>query len=202
MMVLGQQLGQPIGMSVFVSNDMDIVCGSWGEKLLHIARAFVPSKTFLIRPTDKPWYLIKLRLLKRKVKRWCVKAKGTNKSPHWEKYKKLQSEYKSALDQAFTEYRNNLNGKLSENKNSNSWWRVVKKIPGKGSSDSYPAIEHHISTQLIHANEEKATLFNRFFLSHSNIDLPDVNLPNEDLCVNDQINENKTKMYKSKFSQK
>ena len=72
----------------FVSNDMDIVCESWGEKLLHIARAFVPSKTFVIRPTDKPWYLNKLRLLKRKVKRWCVKAKGTNKSSHWEKYKK------------------------------------------------------------------------------------------------------------------
>ena len=115
-----------------------------------------------------------------------LKLREQTQSSHWEKYKKLQSEYKSALDQAFTEYRHNLNGKLSENKNSNSWWRVVKKIPGKGSSDSYPAIEHHISKQLIHANEEKATLFNRFFLSHSNIDLPDGNLPNEDSCVNDK----------------
>ena len=73
-----------------------------------------------------------LRLLKNKAKRWYSKAKTTNKYAHWEKYKQLQSEYKSALDQAYLDYKSNLNGKLCENKNSKTWWRVVKKNTGKG----------------------------------------------------------------------
>ena len=67
-----------------------------------------------------------------------------------------------------------------ENRNSKACWRVVKKILGKGSTDSHPAIEHPVSKQLVHDNEEKATLFNNFFLSHSNIDLTNAELPNED----------------------
>ena len=117
---------------------------SWTEKLLSVARAFISNKAVLIRPNDKPWYSNEFRLLKRKAKRWYSKAKSTNKNSHWEKYKQLQSEYKSALDQAYLEYKINLNGKLCENRNSKTWWRVVKKILGKGSTDSNPAIEHPI----------------------------------------------------------
>ena len=164
----------------FISDDVDNVCESWTKKLLSIARAFITNKAVLIRPNDKPWYTNELRLLKRKAKRWYSKAKTTNKYAHWGKYKQLQSEYKSALDQAYLDYKSNLNGKLCENRNSKTWWRVVKKILGKGSTDSYPAIEHPVSKQLVHDNEEKATLFNNFFLSHSNIDLTNAELPNED----------------------
>ena len=90
-------------------------------------------------------------------------SKNHKQNSHWEKYKQLQSEYKSALDQEYLEYKSTLNGKLCENRNSKTWWRVVKKILGKGSTDSYPAIEHPISKQLVYDNEEKATLFNNFF---------------------------------------
>ena len=147
----------------FTSDDVDNVCESWTEKLLSIARVFIPNKAVLIRPNDKPWYTNELRLLKRKAKRWYSKAKTTNKYANRGKYKQLQSEYKSASDQAYLDYKSNLNGKLCENRNSKTWWRVVKKILGKGSTDSYPAIEHPVSKQLVHDNEENATLFNNSF---------------------------------------
>ena len=73
----------------FISDDVDNVCEFWTEKLLSIARAFIPNKAVLIRPNDKPWYTNELRLLKRKAKRWYSKAKTTNKYAHWEKYKQL-----------------------------------------------------------------------------------------------------------------
>ena len=56
----------------FLSDNIDVICESYTEKFLTIARAFVPSKTAVIRPNDKPWYDNKLRLIKRKVKRLYV----------------------------------------------------------------------------------------------------------------------------------
>ena len=47
-------------------------------------------------------------------------------------------------------------------------------------NNPFPATEHPASKQLVHDNDEKATLFNNFFLSHSNIDLTNAELRNED----------------------
>ena len=34
----------------FVTDNIDVVCKSWTEKLLSLARAFIPSKKVLLRP--------------------------------------------------------------------------------------------------------------------------------------------------------
>ena len=62
------------------------------------------------------------------------------------------------------------------NEISKVWWGTVKKIVGKGSSETYPAIEDPVSKRLIYGNKEKSNLFNIFFLSHNNIDLSSASL--------------------------
>ena len=163
----------------FVTDNIDIVCKSWTEKLLSLARAFIPSKKVLLRPNDKPWYNNNLRLLKRKVKRWYIRAKKTSKSNHWTKYKNLQAEYKKAVEQAELAFKTDLNERLCETRNTKVWWGLVKNILGKGSSDIYPTIEDPASKKLIYKNEEKANMFNEFFLSHNNIDLSNARLPSD-----------------------
>ena len=55
----------------------------------------------------------------------------------------------------------------------------IKNILGKRSSDIYPTIEDPASKKLIYKNEEKANIFNEFFLSHNNIDLSNARLPSD-----------------------
>ena len=106
----------------FVTDNIDIVCKSLTEKLLSLARAFIPSIKVLLQPNDKPWYNNNLRLLKRKVKRWYIRAKKTSKSNHWTKYKNLQAEYKESLEQAELAYKTEINERLCETRNTKVWW--------------------------------------------------------------------------------
>ena len=167
----------------FNSDDVDTVSESWTERLLTLARAFIPNKVALMRPNDKPWYHNGLRLLKQKVKRCYNRAKKTGKPNHWDNYKALQAEYKTMLEQAELDYKSELNKKLCETRNTKVWWGTVKKILGKGSSETYPTIEDPVSKRLIYGNKEKSNLFNDFFLSHNNIELSTARLPSD--CVDD-----------------
>ena len=74
--------------------------------------------------------------------------------------------------------------KLSQSRNSKTWWKLVKNILGKGSSDTYPALEHPVSGQLVYDNIEKANMFNNFFLYHSTIDLSNARLPDDEITDN------------------
>ena len=89
----------------FHSDDVDTVSESWTERLLTLARAFISNKVALMRPNNKPWYHNGLRLLKRKVKRCYNRAKKTGKLNYCDKYKSLQAENKTMLEQAELDYK-------------------------------------------------------------------------------------------------
>ena len=75
----------------------------------------------------------------------------------------MQLEYNHALEEAELTYKQNLNGKLSQSRNIKTWWKLVKNILGKGSSETCPALEHCVSGQLVYDKIDKANLFNNFF---------------------------------------
>ena len=160
----------------FDDDDVDKACFTWTETFLNAARAYIPVKSILVRPKDSPWYNNELRRLKRKVIRIYRKAKA-NRATYWEQYKDLSLTYHSKLNEAEQQYKQNLNKTLAESKGEKSWWRTVKDILGKGISDSYPPIldpsngEHEVDAG------KKATLFNKFFLSHSKLDESNATLP-------------------------
>ena len=101
----------------FNSGNIDEGCSGWTEKILNIARMFIPNKMVLIIPRDKPWFTNELRLMRRKVRRLCDKAKRSNSDYHWERHKTSQTEYKTALDEAEKRYKQNLNSKQTNNRN-------------------------------------------------------------------------------------
>ena len=64
---------------------------------------------------------------------------------------------------------------LSSNTNSMSWWSTVKWLHGKGRDPSLPTIG--ADNKDITDNEETTKTFNEFFLSRSNIDDSNAELP-------------------------
>ena len=164
---------------VFEDYDIDIICEKWTEKVLSIAKSFIPNKLVLVRPKDKPWYSSLLRKMKRKVSRVYKRAKKSNASAHWEMYKQMQLNYKKALDEAELAHKERLNEKITQNRNSKTWWGLVKKILGKGGSDSYPPMKDSATGQFVYDSGQKANLVNQFFLSHTALGLSNAMLPDD-----------------------
>ena len=118
------------------------------------------------------------RLMKRNVQRLFHKFKKVKSTANWESYKKLRNDYQQALDQAEHDYKNSLTDSLADSKDSKVWWRTVKSLLGKGSFRSLPIMKDN-NKNLI-GSKEKADAFNNFFLSHSNIDTSNAQLPPEE----------------------
>jgi len=170
--------------AVFENDDVDSVCKAWTDKFLKIAKEKIPNKTVLIRPNDSPWYSSRLRLMKRKMKRIFRKFKSSKTDHNWEAYKNSRNEYQHALDVAESEYNKSLADSLRDSKNSKGWWRTVKNMLGKGSFKTLPPLE--VNNSFLTDNKDKASAFNDFFISHSNINtdnaqLPPDNFPNPNL---------------------
>ena len=66
---------------------------------------------------------------------------------------------------------------LNEQSNTKGWWRTVKLILERGNEQNYPSMSNDNNQQYVTNSKDKAVLFNDHFLSHSNIDDSEANLP-------------------------
>ena len=163
----------------FESNDIDKVCLAWTETFLNAARSFIPNKSVLIRPKDSPWYTCELRKMKRKLIRYYHIAKAKMNTYHWEKYKKLRNDYQRGLNEAEQIYKQQLNDSLASSKTTKHWWNTIKHVIGRGNDDSYPPILNPVNNEHVFSVEDKASLFNNFFLSHNKINVKNAVLPDK-----------------------
>jgi hypothetical protein len=116
--------------------------------------------------------------MKKRMMRSFHKYKRTKVPTDWEKYTKARNDYQNGLDTAESKYKKSLTDSLSSNKNSKSWWSTVKWLLGKGRNTSYPTL--NVNDKDITDNKQKAEAFNDFFLSHSNIDDSNSELPDHE----------------------
>jgi len=163
--------------SLFNLDDINDICESWTNKLLDAAKQSIPHRRILVRPNDSPWYSTELRRKKRHVYRAFRKFKNTGTNNDWESYRTMRNGYQQDLNKAETDYNDSLSSSLAESKNTKYWWRTVKSLLGKGSFRSLPPM--NVNNDFIVDSSEKASAFNNFFLSHSNINTENASLPSE-----------------------
>jgi len=162
----------------FITDDVDIACQSWSDLFINITRTFIPNRSVLVRPRDSPWYNCNLRKMKRKLVRLYHKAKEHNTTYHWNQYKQFRNDYHKCLTEAESNYNKNLCNSLSHCRSSKKWWSTVKNLLGKGNNQTYPPIYDDDNGCYKYSSKDKADVFNDYFLSHSNIDLTNAELPN------------------------
>ena len=164
--------------SCFQSEDINVIYELWSEKLLNIAKVYIPNPYVTIRICDKPWYNGSLRCAKRKKDRAHLKAKTSNTPASWNKFKKLRNEYCELIKTAKKEYIEHL-GETAETTgvSSKEFWHFAKSVLGKSADNSLPPLKDGADVCL--HPKDKAELFNNYFvnkcqLDDSNIDIPDV----------------------------
>ena len=162
----------------FKSNDVDVVCQTWTDQFLSIAKRFIPNKVITVRPTDSPWYNNHLRQLKRKLDRIHNQAKRSNNDQTlWAHYREIRNDYKKQIKTAEKDYNEKMADDLKESKSISPkrWWNLVKKFLGQNHDSSYPPIKDGNTAYF--DPESKAEAFNKFFLSHSSVDARTATLP-------------------------
>ena len=97
-----------------------------------------------------------------------MRFRKNNNLNDWQKYKSLRAEYQEQLDEAEKKHKMKITSSLASKRNSKGWWSAVKCLIGRGGNVSYPAL--NAGDKFITNNKDKASVFNKFFLSHSTID--------------------------------
>ena len=133
-------------------------------------RTFIPNKIISIRLWDNPWHTTELRRLRRRRDRLHKKAKRTATFTAWELYRQDRNLYVKEIKQAKLSYEQRQMDKINNfaPESSRSWWQTVK-VFYKSKRSSIPSV------QLPNGNVTndpilKATMFNNFFISSSNLD--------------------------------
>jgi len=158
------------------TEDIDTVARTWTETFLNIARRYIPNKVITVRERDQPWYSAYLRKLKRKKDRLHNRAKSTNSPIDWLQFRNSRNFYISECREAKQNYDLKLAASLRENRSSKNWWHVAKTFLRKHQSSQYPPMNNG-DNELVTENKDKANIFNKHFLTFSNIDSEGSQLP-------------------------
>ena len=148
------------------------------DSFLSLAKTFIPTKTILKRPWDKPWYTSELRRLRRKRDRLFHRAKCNNLAETWQLFRSARNTYVHAIKTAKETYKQRQINKLNICDSSRSWWQTLKCLTNlKQNTPSIPALTTQ-EGNTITSPTEKAHYFNRFFLNNCSINSLSARLPN------------------------
>jgi hypothetical protein len=157
--------------------NVDDLYNKWFNCFEQVLKTFVPHRTVVIRPRDKPWMTSEIRRAIRKRNR-LLKVFGRLKNPvAWENYR-LQRNYTTSLIRSSKErYFANLNVELQNpNIGQKKWWGLVKSLYGNKIQSGIPTLIEN--DRLIIDAREKAEIFNEYFSTQCRLENTDSPLPN------------------------
>jgi hypothetical protein len=147
-----------------VGNDPDLAVNNWTDKFLEVVNTQIPHKEVTVRPTSNKWYNGYLRKLCRK-QRHDHKLWTQHQTPWaWVRYRSSRNTYHQEVDRLRQEHEDQLAKTLATETRTNpkKWWSVAKETMGNRKLSSIPSMMSN--NEVYTTDEEKAKLFNDYFL--------------------------------------
>ena len=146
--------------------NIDTYAQNISNSILKIAFECIPNKCITVKPSDPPWITSVLKRQIRKRKRAYRKAKTTNQSHHWTKFRRLRIEVTTLIRQGKQQHNDKLAEKLkSENLSSKDWWSTLKTVISPQTNSNIPPLE---SNSNVYIDEtDKDNLLNNYFQSQT-----------------------------------
>ena len=146
--------------------NIDTYATNISNSILTIASECIPNKSITVKPSDPPWITSGLKRQIRKRRRAYRKAKATNQSHHWAKFKRLRNEVTTLIRNCKQQHTDKITQKLkSENLSSKDWWSTLKAFISPHTHSDIPPLE---SNGNVYTNEiDKANLLNDHFQSQT-----------------------------------
>ena len=120
------------------------------------------NKSITVKPSDPPWITSGLKRQIRKRRRAYRKAKATNQSHHWAKFKRLRNEVSTLIRHCKQQHTDQITQKIkSENLSSKDWWSTLKAFISPQTHSDIPPLK---SNGNVYTNKmDKANLLNDHF---------------------------------------
>ena len=153
------------------ASDINIIANEFMNTINNLFQTYIPSKTFLLRPCDKPWMNSEIRRLQRIRNRLHSRAKSIDTPDAWARYRQQKNLLNSTINRAKREHTKSIIDKLNSLDRSNAdWWKVVRTAFGS-SRDTIPALKSRdqVGTFFANDNKSKADLLNDYFVSVTDI---------------------------------
>lgn len=168
----------------FINNgNLDLVCEQFTTKFMNLVRECVPSKTVLIRPTDKPWYDSVIRSTSRKRDRLKRKALKSGIISDWSKYKQIRNKVNNQIKHAKERFYNNIENSLIDSSSTDPklYWKLLKHfMKNNKKSEIIPPLKttsENGDESYAFNDLEKANALNDYFVSISKLDESNTSLP-------------------------
>ncbi len=165
----------------FVNKNVNVTVSNWMELFINIAESYIPHYEATIRPGDKEFMNSNIRTLMRKRDRLWKQHKNDEENTYIaEQYRQARNLVVAETRKSKEELENKKENEISEvNVSSKQWWSSCKTAIGKNNrSDIGPILDTETNV-LITDDTDKANLFNKFFVSQSDLDESSANLPCE-----------------------
>ena len=157
-------------------DDIDTATANWSSKVLEIANSFIPNKVVTIRPNDKAWYNGHLRKLRRSCERAHRFAKNNIGPDNWARYRHIRNNYIQECRNAEKQYESIRLQKIRESSfSTKECWNLYKSVLNIHNKPSIPTLLDDDTP--ITDDKDKANVFNEFFLSNSQLDDSNTELP-------------------------
>ena len=132
------------------------------NSILAIASECIPNKCTTVKPSDPPWITSVLKRQIRKRRRAYRKAKATNQSHRWTKFKRLRNKVTTLIRHCKQQHTDKITQNLkSENLSSKNWWSTLKAFIFPQTHSDIPPLG---SNDNVYTNEmDKANLLNDHF---------------------------------------
>ena len=153
------------------------------KQIIDIASQSIPNKLATIRPAEPDCMHNEIRKLIRQRKRLHRKAKLSNTTENWTKFRQKRNEVVSAIRKSKVKYYEKISDQLKQNKGAKTWWRTAKKAMGGNMANSIPPL--HYNNILAESDLDKAEVLNEYFTSQSSLNDRNKQLPNMIDVAND-----------------
>ena len=142
--------------------NIDTYATNINNTILTITSECIPNKCITVKPSDPPWITSHLKRQIRKRRRAYKKAKATNQSHHWTKFKRLRNEVTTLIRNCKQHLNDKIAEKLkSETLSSKDWWSTLKAFISPHAHSNIPPLE---SNGNVYTDDiDKANLLNNQF---------------------------------------
>ena len=153
------------------ASNIDVVYDKWFANFHSIVQQYIPCKTIIVRPNDKPWMNSMVRSSIKKRDRFLLAHNRIKTDLSWERYRSQRNFTVALIRRAKKLYYEKANRDLSDPlTNHKKWWSITKRLCGNNAPSIPAIIENNVP---IVDRKDKATLYNEFFVAQTV--LPDSN---------------------------
>ena len=170
--------------------DIEASSISFTSELIRLAKKNIPNKIVTIRPRDQPWMNNTIRHMSRKKNKVHRKAVRSNSENDWAKFRKIRNDYIKLIRRCKNDYYESIDKKINDNGNfgQKTWWQLVNSYVKKNKNqigDLPPLVNNGVPC---FTPEDKANCLNNFFISQSQINFTNANLPTLEQNTNSLCN--------------